>query len=389
MLLWLPSVRFLSFQVFSSSLVFTLYLPLLPPRPGRPDAGIFLSVVVYRPCRSSLSFSSVCLVHSKTVFSAGRHWAQPQCLCLFFKPREIQDTLVHVMWSQNNDTNIYFATYAVCTAVVEVRPCHHTAYNRHDQHLLKLEKRKNNQEDETKEENISKKKLSCTPGGIVRDITTNTLTGRVRVLHIKPFFLPVDIQHKQCLCRFVNPRRDKSYVATKLRHRETMLPRMQWAQQWAMQCHIGVLRSLSYFVHEQCCFCYIFHFSKLVLYQVAATSPVGGEARQIVSPSFCFHFFLFLLWFVHFVFVFSLIVSFRFYISYIVYVMPVVFSMMTWHCKAHRSSYCMHGNVVSLWRTFLTTELVTLLGLKNRHGHWLCWMSTRRKKGLKNTHMSS
>ena len=31
-----------------------------------------------------------------------------------------------------------------------------------------------------------------------------------------------------------------------------------------------------------------------------------------------------------------------------------------------------------------TTELVSLLGLKNRHGHghWLCWMSTGRKSAL-------
>ena len=29
-----------------------------------------------------------------------------------------------------------------------------------------------------------------------------------------------------------------------------------------------------------------------------------------------------------------------------------------------------------------TTELVSLLGLKNRHGHWLGWMSTGRKNGL-------
>ena len=27
----------------------------------------------------------------------------------------------------------------------------------------------------------------------------------VCVLHVKPFFLPVDIQHKQCPCRFFNP----------------------------------------------------------------------------------------------------------------------------------------------------------------------------------------
>ena len=28
-------------------------------------------------------------------------------------------------------------------------------------------------------------------------------------------------------------------------------------------------------------------------------------------------------------------------------------------------------NVVSLWRRFVVTERVFLLGLKNRHGHWM------------------
>ena len=43
----------------------------------------------------------------------------------------------------------------------------------------------------------------------------------VCVLHVKPFFLPVDIQYTQCPCRFFNPinRRDTSSVVTKLRHR--------------------------------------------------------------------------------------------------------------------------------------------------------------------------
>ena len=54
----------------------------------------------------------------------------------------------------------------------------------------------------------------------------------VCVLHIKPLFLPVDIKHNQCPCRFFNPRRDtylpgtSYYVVTKLRHRDTTLPRM-------------------------------------------------------------------------------------------------------------------------------------------------------------------
>ena len=42
------------------------------------------------------------------------------------------------------------------------------------------------------------------------------------------------------------------------------------------------------------------------------------------------------------------------------------------------TAYQVRGNVESLWRSFVTTELVSLLG------YWLlCWMSTgRTKKGL-------
>ena len=41
------------------------------------------------------------------------------------------------------------------------------------------------------------------------------------------------------------------------------------------------------------------------------------------------------------------------------------------------------NDVVSLRRSFVTTHtLFFSLGLKNRHGHWLCWMSTTKKKGL-------
>ena len=45
---------------------------------------------------------------------------------------------------------------------------------------------------------------------------------RVRVLHVEPFFLPADIQHTQCPCRFFNPR-ETSSVVTKPRHRDTAL----------------------------------------------------------------------------------------------------------------------------------------------------------------------
>ena len=52
------------------------------------------------------------------------------------------------------------------------------------------------------------------------------------VFFTQPLFLPVNIQHNQRPCRFFNPRRDKSYVVTKLRHKDTTLPRMQEAQRY-------------------------------------------------------------------------------------------------------------------------------------------------------------
>ena len=42
------------------------------------------------------------------------------------------------------------------------------------------------------------------------------------------------------------------------------------------------------------------------------------------------------------------------------------------------TAYLVRGNEVYLWRSFVTIELVPVLGLKNRHGHWLCWMPTGR-----------
>ena len=53
--------------------------------------------------------------------------------------------------------------------------------------------------------------------------------------------------------------------------------------------------------------------------------------------------------------------------------------------------YCllcfMHHSVGSLSRTLVTTELESLLGLKNRNSRWLCWTSTGRKNGvMRRTH---
>ena len=42
-------------------------------------------------------------------------------------------------------------------------------------------------------------------------------------------------------------------------------------------------------------------------------------------------------------------------------------------------------NTSLVWRGFVTTARISLLGLKNRHGHYLCWMSTGRNNGLMST----
>ena len=94
-------------------------------------------------------------------------------------------------------------------------------------------------------------------------------------------------------------------------------------------------------------------------FQVPAKSPEGRHDRVFSfffasSLSNCF--FIFCLSFLCvclFFFVFSL--------SYSVYVVPVVFSMMTWHCIVY-SAYCIPANtaVASMWRSFVTTELVSL-----------------------------
>ena len=71
------------------------------------------------------------------------------------------------------------------------------------------------------------------------DIRTHALCVGV---YIKPFLLPVDIQHNQCPCGFFNPRRDTSYVVSKLRHRDTTLPctRCQvWGTWYAISTAVG------------------------------------------------------------------------------------------------------------------------------------------------------
>ena len=55
---------------------------------------------------------------------------------------------------------------------------------------------------------------------------------RVRVIHLKEFFLPVDIQHNQCPCEFFNPKKipGERYGVEKLRHISTTLLGVQYGQ---------------------------------------------------------------------------------------------------------------------------------------------------------------
>ena len=69
-------------------------------------------------------------------------------------------------------------------------------------------------------------------------------------------------------------------------------------------------------------------------------------------------------------------------------VTTVVSSTMTWHCIVSCLPCSLHSNVVYLCSSFVTRERASnieaslYVGLKNRHGHWLWYMSTGRKNGL-------
>ena len=101
---------------------------------------------------------------------------------------------------------------------------------------------------------------------------------------------------------------------------------------------------------------FLFFPARESFFSSAYHNPCGGGARQSVS-SFFFQFFLFSFDLSSFCFCFSF-VSFLFFISQIVYDMPVVSSthtyMVTRHCIAHCCccAYCIGGNVVSLCVSF-------------------------------------
>ena len=81
------------------------------------------------------------------------------------------------------------------------------------------------------------------------------------------------------------------------------------------------------------------------------------------------------------------------YLSYLVWTMAgycivysdycIIMYLVASPCRSFDSDYCITMYLVaSPCRSFVTTELVSLYGRKNRHGHRVCWMSTARKNGF-------
>ena len=74
-----------------------------------------------------------------------------------------------------------------------------------------------------------------------------------------------------------------------------------------------------------------------------------------------------------------------YFIEYVSRACRIQYDDMTLHCPLLCLLHTWQRTpVVSPWRSVVITELVSLLLilLKNRQGHWLCWMSTGKKNGL-------
>ena len=110
---------------------------------------------------------------------------------------------------------------------------------------------------------------------------------------------------------------------------------------------------------------------------------IPGTRYQVCPPPHRYRRFLFF-----FIFIFSIFFVFCFFF------VPICFlSFIECVCRACRIyhdamglkylfCYLLRNKVVSQWGSLVTTKLVSLPGLKNRHGHRLCWMSTGRNNGL-------
>ena len=163
-----------------------------------------------------------------------------------------------------------------------------------------------------------------------------------------------------------------------------------------MQCRIIILNtvcllfSLCYFALVLCptlftsggVFLFSFFFFPAPSFQVFATSPAGGGHDSLLLLVFIFLFFSF-----DWPLFFLCFLSFLYSIECVCRACRIQYDDMALHCPLLTvlTAYQVRGNVVSLlWRSLWPQSLFLfyLIGLKNRHGHWLCWMSTGRKNGL-------
>ena len=141
----------------------------------------------------------------------------------------------------------------------------------------------------------------------------------------------------------------------------------------ALVCLLFSLGSWSYSVYKEWCFFFFFFFSSSFFSSVCHI-PCGQGGGGTTVCFFQFFIILFRLVFFDFVF-FLCFLSFLYFIGCVCRACRIQYDGMALHsplCLLHTWQRSIRGTVVSLWRSFVTTELVYLLGLRNRHEHWLC-----------------
>ena len=123
-------------------------------------------------------------------------------------------------------------------------------------------------------------------------------------------------------------------------------------------CYFPLVLRLTLFTSSRV---FLFLFYPARYFQVSATSPAGG-ARQFVSCMFSFFFFsfdvssLFLL--------FLCFLLFLYFIECVCRACRIQYDDMALHCPLLlwllHTRYLVRGNVVSLWRSFVTAEVLSL-----------------------------
>ena len=114
---------------------------------------------------------------------------------------------------------------------------------------------------------------------------------------------------------------------------------------------------------------------------IARGGGTGGEQFYF----YCFYFF-YIFHFVFFAFLLFALFPFvslyhRMCISCLSYLLKL-YDDMTLHCPLLLwFMYNCYVTTYYLWGVALWPKNLSLLRLKNRHGHWLCWISTGRKNG--------